>query len=427
MSSSECTSSSLDFFGEQLQQNEIVDGRFEKIQPTTGLGPNSDTIEFVVNTTKEIIDLQNCYLQTNIRIVNTDGTALNAGEEVSLINYPGATFYKQLELFLGNEHVATVSNYGYRSLVEALVNYTHAAKQSWMEGALWYGDTPGQHDTLGDANLGFKSRKSFAAESNPINLITKIHCDLFNQEKHLIFGVPLKLRLTRNTNQFCILAAADKNVKIEILGVDFFVRKLDLADYKFNEISSNLKNNDAKYYYPSVKIFSKTESPNKLSTNIQHPFGTSDVPNRILIAMVSNKAYNGEQTSNPFKFHHYNLIYANVTVSGKSIHASPLEFNIAKKESVDGYWNFNQAMGYTFKDDGCAVNRLDYQNGNFMLGFDLTASQCDGTYRDPVKSGELNIELRFGVALPETINVIVYAEFESMLTINNARRVVTKY
>lgn len=74
-----------------------------------------------------------------------------------------------------------------------------------------------------------------------------------------------------------------------------------------------------------------------------------------------------------------------------------------------------QAVGYRYKNDGLSISKADYAGGNFIMAYALSPTQCDGSYKDPIKSGKLAIDLKFNVAIPYTINVIVLAEFEKLL------------
>ena len=62
-----------------------------------------------------------------------------------------------------------------------------------------------------------------------------------------------------------------------------------------------------------------------------------------------------------------------------------------------------------------------------MLCADLSATICNGQYDDPIKTGNLTIDLNFSAALPETVNVIVYMEFNNTITINSARGIAKNF
>ena len=102
--------------------------------------------------------------------------------------------------------------------------------------------------------LLFKDRRAFLKESKSVELFSKIHCDLFNQERMLVNGVDLKLVMTRSTDQFCLMTTDADDYKIEIEEAFLMVRRNKLADHKFIEMQSNIAKQDAKYFVPHVEI-----------------------------------------------------------------------------------------------------------------------------------------------------------------------------
>ena len=92
----ECSSSSLEFFSETPIQNEITDGRYQKIAPETGITGNSKQIDFTVTAKTEVLDLNNTFIETTFRLVTGAGAALQGGTEASAINYIGSTMWNNL-------------------------------------------------------------------------------------------------------------------------------------------------------------------------------------------------------------------------------------------------------------------------------------------------------------------------------------------
>ena len=101
----ECNLSSLDdMTAGALVQYQIIDGAYESIPPTTS---NSSMIEFRVHSAEHFIELDKTELEIHFRVKKADGTNLGANEKVSIINYPGATLFKDIEVLLNekNDHV----------------------------------------------------------------------------------------------------------------------------------------------------------------------------------------------------------------------------------------------------------------------------------------------------------------------------------
>ncbi len=197
-----------------------------------------------------------------------------------------------------------------------------------MQAGLFYKDSHRHHDALGDDNDGFTFRKNYIAESRSAELISKIHCDLFNQDRMLLNQVNVKLIFTRNTDAFCLLAANNANVKIEIEELSLYVRRATLTDHKFTQINDAIIKQDAKYFIPRVRVKAFTCASGLRNVEIRNQLSAPDLPTRIVIGMVSNNAYSGRNALNPFKFHHYNVSSANIMVDSKSVFAKPLTINM---------------------------------------------------------------------------------------------------
>ena len=74
------------------------------------------------------------------------------------------------------------------------------------------------------------------------------------------------------------------------------------------------------------------------------------------------------------------------------------------------------------QDEGNELTRDDF--GYTFFGFDLTPDACDGGCLHLVQNGNLRIEIHFAEALAQTVNVIVYDEFEAVLEIDKGRNII---
>ena len=90
------------------------------------------------------------------------------------------------------------------------------------------------------------------------------------------------------------------------------------------------------------------------------------------------------------------------------------------------YESMFHALNKSYTDSGTDINYADYINGNALFCFDLTADGCanSGSHFEVRKTGNLRIKLKFAQNLMETINILVYGEFESILEITKDREVL---
>ena len=78
-------------------------------------------------------------------------------------------------------------------------------------------------------------------------------------------------------------------------------------------------------------------------------------------------------------------------------------------------------------DRGNQISLEDFANGFTLFAFDLSPDLDDGGHFHLIKQGNVRLELHFNAALPETINVIVYAEFDNVIKVDKARIVLFDY
>ena len=155
---------------------------------------------------------------------------------------------------------------------------------------------------------------------------------------------------------------------------------------------------------------------------------SGQLPKRVVIAMVDNDAYNGLYEKNPFNFKHHELSSLGVYVNGEPMPAKPLETKFTQdggQQYIKAYlslFNGSNSLGH---DLGNYISRADFPNGYSIFAFDLTPDLSDGGgHLSLLKKGNLKIELKFAQALPRTVMVMVYAEFDNMIEITRERTVL---
>ena len=77
------------------------------------------------------------------------------------------------------------NTYPFRSYVETLLSYGAEAKKTQLTSQLWYKDTAGHMEgtTLNAGNLGLVERGRYLAESRVVDMMGRLHVDLFLQDK----------------------------------------------------------------------------------------------------------------------------------------------------------------------------------------------------------------------------------------------------
>ena len=98
-------------------------------------------------------------------------------------------------------------------------------------------------------------------------------------------------------------------------------------------------------------------------------------------------------------------------------------------DNIDAFHTLFTDTGIHFLNEGIDINRTTYPVGYCLFAFDLTPdlSAHNTSHWSLIRSGTLRIDVRFAQALTETINCVVYAEFDHVLEIDSNRQIITDY
>ena len=232
--SCEGVKSELDLFAVPPTQTSIDEGQWIEHQPMTSLD-SGGPIEFVVPGTGDAyIDLANTYLFVRAKIIRGVGTNIADDTPVAPINNWLHSLFSQVDVYLNDTLVTPSSNtYPFRAYVETLLSYGAEAKKTQLTSQLWYKDTAGHMDTTqengGNAGLARRRRRHIVG-SRVVEMMGRLHVDLFMQDRFLLNGVTVRVRLVRSKDTFSLMAGgANPDYKVCIVDAVLFVRKAVLS------------------------------------------------------------------------------------------------------------------------------------------------------------------------------------------------------
>ena len=287
--------------------------------------------EFVVSGAGEdYIDLSNTHLFVEAQIVKNDGTNLADDTDVGPVNLWMHSLFSDVSVSLNEKLVSPpTSVYPYRAYLETLLSYGPAAKDSQLTGVMWYKDTPGQQEKRTNDNKGFVSRKALIAESKPVQMMGKLHLDLFCQEKYLLNQVELKIKLRRSRDVFALMGDAD-GYKIKIRDLSLFVRKVQLSPaIRMGHVKA-LEKTSCKYPIRRVEV--KVDTVPTGNTNyVQDNMFLGHVPEKQVIICVESDALNWNIAKNPFNFHHFKINFVALNEEGRQIPTKPLQSDLTQE------------------------------------------------------------------------------------------------
>ena len=259
-----------------------------------------------------------------------------------------------------------------------------------------------------DANRGLVEPSRYFAGGKRVTLITRPRTDLCQQPHYIPDQCKMLLKLTPNKSSFVLMS--DKNdvkYRLKIHSCTLLVRRIKLVEATKLALQTTIESNRQVFCYPLHHVKMKSE----LLTNFEFDnqfFG--HIPNHLIMRTVENRSMYGVFKENPFRFKHNNL---------ESLALIRLDFDFDSGSYVEAYDTLMHSTGQYKGGRSMLVDYHDFENGTMILVFGLTArGECNSEQFTVKKLGNFHSNLKYKNALTETNNLILYGEFDGVLTID---------
>ena len=286
------------------------------------------------------LDLANTYMLIRAKVFRGDGTDLTADTQVAPVNNWLHSLFSQVGVYINDTLVTPSSNtYPFRAYVETLLSYGAEAKKTQLTSQLWYKDTAGHMDATleNGGNAGLAERRKYIAESRVIEMMGRLHVDLFLQDRFLLNGVSVKIRLVRSKDTFSLMAdGVNPDFNVQIVDAILFARKAVLSPTVQMAHIKALENGTAKYPLRPVDCKVYTIPQGAMSHTYENLFlGT--LPKRLILWCVDNNVYNGDYSKKNFHAKNNGINFLAVYVDGRQVPAKPLQPNFETGHYVRSY------------------------------------------------------------------------------------------
>ena len=437
--SQECSTTETDLFSVPLTQTSIESTTVVEYNPISSISDTSPLEYLITGNGMDYIDPSSIQLYVRVQIVRgAAGLDIDNTHHIAPVNLLLHSMFSDVEIKLNDVVISSNnSTYGYRSYLETLMSYGSDAKNSQLESSLYYQDTAG-----GDAmefadpidqnclNNGLKKRHAYFIRNNgSVEMMGSLHSDISFQGKFLPSDVNLRIKLMRAKDQFCLMSsAANPAFRLKLLECKLLVRRVKLTSSVYLAHAKGLEISTAKYPIKRIVCKSITIPRGLLSHTLEH-ICTGQLPNRIVLGLVRNEAFNGSYTTNPYNFRHFNLTQLKVSLDGHSQHGiRMLECDYDRGVYIESYLSLFQSTGKYRSDEGNTISRGDYPAGYTLYGFNLSQdNSTENACLNLVREGNLRLDFKFSAPLPETINLIIYSEFDGLIEIDRLKNIITDF
>ena len=406
--------SELRLFDVDMPQVVVSSGIFTDVNPSTSLSENSNTVDFIINASEtEYLDLNDTLLYLRLKVTASDGKNIAKESLSTPSNFFMNALFSDVSLML-NDTVVEGGNhlYPYKSTIESIFNFNKEVKNLQFYPM-------GYHDNE-------DTRKTWISESRVCELAGALRLDFLNQPKYLLPGVSVKITMQRSKSKFAVIHGKGDPV-IKMLAAKLYVRRVRVNPSVSIGHELGLAKKNATYSYNRGQVVSYAIPTGSLSHYKDNLFSRLILPKFVIVGFVSSAAFNGSQLEqDPFKFDHFNVSGVGLFRDGQSmpyrdLYEPDFENKLYTREYVKSILHQTQHLN-TNLSNGIDLKKFaggGYTFFTFNLTPDFDYTQCQMPY-----DGNLRLEVKFAKPLPESINVIVYAMFDSQLQITRERKII---
>ncbi len=411
-------------------------------------------------------------LKVTTTLTKEDGkTKIDRAKVIGPVNNVMHSLFEECKIYLNDILINDSNeNYPYKALIIDLLSYGSDAKYSFLQAQGFIQDTAGNHDNT-DQNLGFgQRRKLYRNEGNteyagePVSFMGRLHTDLSSTEAAIIPGVEIRCELTLSSQDFVLQmpASETEKFKLNITNATLYCPVAELSAEMFRKMENTLKTKPTRIYFQRCEVTNKAISANSKTFVSENLFSTTQLPSRLILAILPTSSYLGDKAKSPFNFAR-KWVYTSdgsgvggwawesisgaitgeattstttktcylekisLTLNGRSVDG--MECTATETDDVVNFFRMNYMMGYANSRQGCNITRNDFMKGYFLYVADLTTSANAGLeFCTPsVLMGNLRLHLQFSIPTVEELTLLMFSEWPSLITINNRFQVSRSY
>ncbi len=405
-------------------------------------------IEFAIPTSvNEYIIPKEILLNVQLRIIlsKTDKSEVVANDwnNVSIVNNFMNSLWRQVDFFIGDTQITTsLQTYSIKSYVETMIGFSNNCKKSFLSSAGWFyeelwdtPDTPVKARTKYIKHVtpaGLPPDKDKDVSTGRIyDLYGKLNLDIAFQGRAILGGSKLRVKLVPNPAEYFMMCSDEKIVpRAEFIEVSLNMSRARVTQDIVFAHHKALEITPARYPLTRSLVTTTTINAGTLNTSLENVIN-GQLPRRCLVFFVSNESFNGSFKKNPYYFHHYDLNFIACFQNSVQYPRRGFQPDFDNEIYAREYLEFYRALNEISTDCHMNISRSEWAKGKTIFGFNFSPDQSDGcgidSHISPTNNGTMRIEVHFKRPLPETINVLIYSEFDNLIMIPEDRNAIQDF
>jgi hypothetical protein len=359
---------------------------------------------------------------------------------LSVVNAIAHSLFRSCEVKLGGQ-IITLGNsdYAYNTMFQILCSTSKEAQDTYFSVIGWKKDIAGSMEgystaTGGTANKqALKDRRELFTEDGFAEFIIRPHTAIASMDKCIAPFTDFEISFTRHGNpQFYMNAINDYSsptpYDIEIVQAYYDIQRYRTSVPFSTDFELMLNKHPIVYHLKDSHVHTCT-IPSGVSNYSNDSLFHGVVPRRILIAFVNTTNYNGSYTTNPFFFHHFNIESLRLLKNGLEypVRETITNFKSTPKTFMQAYHRMMMSLGVDYDDHVVSITPDEYSGGYFFYSFLMSPDQEATTENVISRPAQIKIDVRFAENLPTPVQMLVYSESDTVVSIDTTRRVVVTH
>ena len=333
------------------------------------------------------------------------------------------SLFKKVNLKLNNKEVSDDSaNYAYKALFENILFATSDAKKS-TGSTMYIGTSQERCDKLKKfVDAGTYTTATFVV-AGPLNL------DLAFQPKAIIGGTSVFIELVPNSQDYYFhLTDSSAVLTVKWDDISLYVNKYKVS--KQIETAHQMAIHRSPVSYPYTRTEARTATVTAgLSAAVLDNLFIGLLPRRIFISSVKESAENNKMDQS-LALLSSNVSQISVTIDGKQYPQSSYTPDFTNKYVEREYRGLLKSLNETGLNGKFSFGIDDWIAMYPIYGFNFAPDNSSGAGSGDAigkrKYGQLSVNLRFNKPLTDATLFIIYAEFDSLLEIDEYGDVMIK-
>ncbi|KAL3099298.1 hypothetical protein niasHT_022442 [Heterodera trifolii] len=420
--------SALNLFSVPPTNVSVVRSFFRQVLPLATITQESPYL-FRLYSDNLWTDLSRIYLHLEVSVekLETNGPWVPIRAEdtnVSAIQAIGLTFVQQLKVTVGNTEVYDSGNlYPFKAYITNELSLPGNVKKHFLGSAGYQPST--KHDDATDT--GFKERCKIFQDGRKAQFLSRLDFDLGNQELYLINNLDLLFTIYRAKDSFLIQTLKDNDTtkyRLSVHDVKIYAKMVEVQPSLNMSLYKTLEKQPATYAVRKTEIKSSFISVGRYE--FEYNVFSATIPRRVIIAMVSNSAFNGDYKLTPFKFEPFDLREISVHAGGMVYPSVPYKLSFPQHHFTRAFVDVYEALGMANSERSCDITMKQFKMGWTFFIIPLSSTLDDSCGFELLRSGTTTIRATFDSPIPKGgVEMVVLGEFDQMIMVDYNRHIVS--